>query len=202
MYAVLKEAVERSYEDCGWDLTESTNDYGEGLYPSFSDVARNVREILDTSEYDAENKGAYKGALLTRLRSLTNGINGMVFASVGLDDAVLFEDRVIVDLSRVGSSETKSLLMGVLVLKLREYLMSSFPVANKGLRHLTVLEEAHNLLRRVSTEQPAEGANLLGKSVEMLTNAIAEMRAYGEGFVVVDQAPGLLDLSVDRKSVV
>ncbi len=200
MPAVLKEAVERSYEDCGWDLTESTNDYGEGLYPSFSDVARNVREILDTSEYDAENKGAYKGALLTRLRSLTNGINGMVFASVGLDDAELFEDRVIVDLSRVGSSETKSLLMGVLVLKLREYLMSSFPVANKGLRHLTVLEEAHNLLRRVSTEQPAEGANLLGKSVEMLTNAIAEMRAYGEGFVVVDQAPGLLDLAAIRNT--
>ena len=71
---------------------------------------------------------------------------------------------------------------------------------NSGLRHLTVLEEAHNLLKRTSTEQPAEGGNLLGKSVEMLSNAIAEMRTYGEGFVIADQAPGLLDASVIRNT--
>ena len=61
-----------------------------------------------------------------------------------------------------------------------------------GLQHITVLEEAHNLLRRTSTEQSQESSNLQGKSVEMLTNAIAEMRTYGEGFIIADQAPGLL----------
>ena len=45
-----------------------------------------------------------------------------------------------------------------------------------SLRHVTVLEEAHNLLRKTSAEQSQEGANLQGKSVEMLANAIAEMR--------------------------
>ena len=34
-----------------------------------------------------------------------------------------------------------------------------------------------------------------GKSVEMLANSIAEMRTYGEGFVIADQAPGLLDMA-------
>ena len=34
------------------------------------------------------------------------------------------------------------------------------------------------------------------KSVEMLANAIAEMRTYGEGVIIADQAPGLLDMSV------
>lgn len=55
MPAVLKDAVARSYEDCGWDLAASDNPYGADLFPCFADVARNVREILDSSEYDAEN---------------------------------------------------------------------------------------------------------------------------------------------------
>jgi len=78
--------------------------------------------------------------------------------------------------------------------------MANPPERNSGLRHITVLEEAHNLLRKTSTEQGMESANLAGKSVEMLTNAIAEMRTYGEGFVIADQAPGLLDPAVIRNT--
>lgn len=199
MPAVLKEAVEKSYEDCGWNLTESTNPYGDDLYPTFADVTRNIRTIIDSSEYDAENKGAYKGALVTRLKSLTNGINGLIFTTEEISAQELFDRKVIVDLSRVGSTETKSLIMGLLVLKLQEHRMTEGHI-NSPLRHVTVLEEAHNLLKRTSTEQSQDSGNLLGKSVEMLANAIAEMRTYGEGFIIADQAPGLLDLSVIRNT--
>lgn len=198
MPAVLKKAVEQSYQDCGWNLLESTNPYGK-LYPNFNDIADNIKTIIDSSEYDDENKGAYKGALLTRIESLTNGINGLIFSNDELTNEHLFDTNVIVDLSRVGSTETKSLLMGILVLKLQEYRMTSGDM-NAELKHITVLEEAHNLLKRTSTEQMAESANLLGKSVEMLANAIAEMRTYGEGFIIADQAPGLMDLSVIRNT--
>ena len=199
MPAVLKEAVEKSYEDCGWNLTDSTNEYGEDLYPTFADITRNIRSIIDSSEYDAENKGAYKGSLITRLKSLTNGINGLIFTTDEIPTEQLFDENVIVDLSRVGSSETKSLIMGLLVLKLQEHRMTSV-VMNANLRHVTVLEEAHNLLKRTSTEQTQESGNLLGKSVEMLTNSIAEMRTYGEGFIIADQAPALLDMAVIRNT--
>lgn len=199
MPAVLKEAVEKSYEDCGWNLTDSTNIYGKDLYPTFADVTRNIRTIIDSSEYDAENKGAYKGSLITRLKSLTNGINGQIFTTEGTLEKDLFDENVIVDLSRVGSTETKSLIMGLLVLKLQEYRMTQESM-NSPLKHVTVLEEAHNLLKRTSTEQSSESSNLIGKSVEMLTNAIAEMRTYGEGFIIADQAPGLLDMAVIRNT--
>ena len=198
MPAVLKKAVEKSYIDCGWDLIKSVNEFG-GIYPTFADVAENIKEIIDSSEYDNENKGAYKGSLLTRIESLTNGINGLIFSQEELSNQQLFDSNVIVDLSRVGSSETKSLIMGILVLKLQEYRMSQADM-NSSLRHLTVLEEAHNLLKRTSTEQVSESSNLIGKSVEMLANSIAEMRTYGEGFIIADQAPGLLDLSVIRNT--
>lgn len=199
MPAVLKSAVEKSYKDCGWDMIRSVNTYGEEIYPTFADVAHNIKEIIDNSEFDNDNKGAYKGSLLTRLESLTNGINGMIFTCDELSNETLFDENVIVDLSRVGSSETKSMIMGMLVLKLQEYRMTSDDM-NADLKHITVLEEAHNLLKRTSTEQTSESANLLGKSVEMLTNAIAEMRTYGEGFIIADQAPGLLDMAVIRNT--
>ena len=78
--------------------------------------------------------------------------------------------------------------------------MSTNIEENSKLKHITVLEEAHNLLKRTNTQQSAEGANLQGKAVEMLTNAIAEMRTYGEGFIIADQAPGLLDQAVIRNT--
>ena len=200
MPAVLKSAVEKSYVDCGWDLLTSTNSYDENLYPSFEDVARNIKTIIDSSEYDKENKGAYKGSLLTRMQSLTTGINGLIFAADELTSEELFEKNAVVDLSRVGSSETKSLIMGMLVLKLQEFRMTSDIPMNSEVRHVTVLEEAHNLLRRTAIEQPTESSNILGKSVEMIANAIAEMRTYGEGFIIADQAPGLMDMSVIRNT--
>mgnify|MGYP000848044411 FL=1 len=200
MPAVLKDAIEKSYEDCGWNLTESTNRYDESYYPRFADIERNVKTIIDASEYDTENKGAYKGSLLTRLHSLTNGLNGMIFCDDEISCKILFENNTVVDLSRVGSSETKSLIMGILVLKLQEHRMSSAEGMNSNLKHVTVLEEAHHILKRTSTEQNQEGANLLGKSVEMIANAIAEMRTYGEGFIIADQSPGLLDMAAIRNT--
>ena len=199
MPAILKDSIERAYVAAGWDLEKSTNKYDNNLFPCFDDVLKEIKRVLEESDYSADNKGDYTGALVTRLKSLTNGINGMVFTTNDIADRDLFDRNVIVDLSRVGSSETKSLIMGLLVLKLQEYRMEkSSP--NSKLRHVTVLEEAHNILKRTSTEQTTEGANLLGKSVEMLANAIAEMRTYGEGFIIADQSPGLLDMSVIRNT--
>lgn len=203
MPAILKDSVERAYISAGWDLERSVNKYDDNLFPTFADVVKQIRIVLNESDYSDDNKGDYTGSLVTRLRSLTNGINGLIFTTNDVSDEELFDRNVIVDLSRVGSSETKSLIMGLLVLKLQEHRMEQRVLGanvNDGLKHITVLEEAHNLLKRTSTEQSSEGANMLGKSVEMLANSIAEMRTYGEGFVIADQSPGLLDMSVIRNT--
>jgi hypothetical protein len=200
MPAVLKEAVEKSYQQTGWDLQTSKNRYAEDLFPSFIDVKKNILSVINDSEYSEENKGNYKGALVTRINSLTNGINGIIFVNNELSNKELFDENVIIDLSRIGSTETKALIMGIIIMKLHEYRMTNSEDMDLPLRHITVLEEAHNLLKRTSTEQSSETANLLGKSVEMLANAIAEMRTYGEGFIIADQSPGLLDMSVIRNT--
>ena len=199
MPAVLKAAMENAYRSAGWNLVKSENKHGD-VFPSFIDVAIEVEKYINKSEYSDENKSNYKGSLLTRLESLTNGINSMIFSADDIDDFALFDENVIVDLSRVGSTETKALIMGILILKLQEHRINCSEGSNSELRHVTVLEEAHNLLKRTSIEQSSEIANLLGKSVEMLANSIAEMRTYGEGFIIADQSPGLLDMSVIRNT--
>lgn len=200
MPAILKDAVIKAYESAGWDIEISENKYSNDLFPSFIDVLDQIRVVLNSSDYSADNKSDYTGALVTRLRSLTNGINGQIFSANTISDEELFDRKVIVDLSRVGSTETRSLIMGLLVMKLQEYRLSSGKPNNTTLCHITVLEEAHNILKRTSTEQSTESSNLVGKSVEMLTNAIAELRAFGEGFIIADQAPGLLDMAVIRNT--
>lgn len=204
MPAVLKDSIERSYINAGWDLIESTCKYadtfGKNLYPSFTDVLKMINIVMEESKYSSDSKGDYTGALCTRIKSLTNGVYQQIFTSDELSNEELFDSNVIVDLSRIGSTETKSLIMGLLVMKMQEYRMASHAGSNKGLKHLTILEEAHNLLKRTSSDQSADSANLLGKSVEMLANSIAEMRTYGEGFIIADQAPGLLDMAVIRNT--
>ena len=204
MPAILKDSIERAYVDAGWDLTSSVCTYkdkiGVAVFPCFSDVLYQINSVLKESQYSNDTKGDYVGALVTRLKSLTNGINGLIFSANEVDGNSLFNENVIVDLSRISSDETKSLIMGMIIIKQQEYHMANKTRTNENLRHITVLEEAHNILKRTSTEQSVEGANLVGKSVEMISSAIAEMRTYGEGFVIVDQSPSAVDASAIRNT--
>lgn len=200
MPAVLKEAVLNAYEDCGWDLVKSTNKYSDKIFPTFSDLIWELETVIELSDYSEEVKSNYKGSLVTRVKSLANGINGEIFSGQEIGDHILFDENVVVDISRIGSQETKALIMGILIMRLSEYRSNSGLKTNSSLRHITVLEEAHNLLKRCSQEQNMEGSNLVGKSVEMISNAIAEMRTYGEGFIIVDQSPGAVDISAIRNT--
>lgn len=198
MPAVLKDAIERVYKDKGWIFSNPA--YYSDDFPTFADLIKVLPDIMSESLYSADTKSDYSGALITRVKSLTNGINGEIFCSTKeISNEALFNKNVIVDISRVGSVETKSLIMGIIIMKLQEYRMQPDEM-NENLQHITVLEEAHNLLRRTSFVQAQESSNLQGKSVEMLTNAIAEMRTYGEGFIIADQAPDMLDEAVIRNT--
>ena len=205
MPAILKEAVVNAYIKCGWDIQNSI--WIEGIcdhkYPVFADVLETLPDIINTSDYSAESKGNYKGALLTRVQAMTTGINGMIFRkSEGVSDEELFDENTLIDLSEVGSDETIALLMGVIIMRLNEHRKSQRKLGkvsshDSKLKHITVLEEAHALLKRTSKDQNQEGANLVGKSVEMISNSIKEMRTYGEGFLIIDQSP----LAVDSSAV-
>jgi len=200
MPAILKEAIIQSYKKCGWDLDLSVNLENDNFFPTFIDLLEELKNVIKLSEYSEEIKANYIGSLTTRVKSLTNGLNGQIFSSKEIDNEILFDTNVIVDLSRIGSQETKSLLMGILVMRLSEYRMSTSKNSNRKLHHITVLEEAHNILRAKNSVSSVEGSNVAEKAVEMISNAIAEMRTYGEGFIIADQSPSAVDISAIRNT--
>jgi DNA helicase HerA-like ATPase len=200
MPAFLKEAIELVYQKKGWDLDSSKNLIKENSFPDFSDLLDVLPKLIEESDYGQEIKNNYTGALVTRIRSMTNGLLRPIFTNNEITSEKLFDKNTIIDLSRVASSETKSLLMGIIFMKLQEYRIAKRSGNNSALKHVTIIEEAHNLLKRTNSEQSQGSSNLQGKSVEMISNAVAEMRTYGEGFILADQAPGLLDPSAIRNT--
>ena len=196
MPAFFKDAILKSYESVGWDLSSSTYDGDNIEYPDFDILVEQLEYLIDSSDYASDIKSNYRGALITRVKSLTIGLNKFIFTNEQTSYELLFDQNCILDISRIKSSETKALIMGLVVYILNEYRIDTKQGNNKGLKHVTVLEEAHNLLKNTTTLD----SSLIGKSVEMLTNTIAEIRTYGEGFIIVDQSPSSVDIAAIKNT--
>ncbi len=201
MPAILKKSIICAYSACGWDIRKSECRHGR-LFPTIADVVIQLKKIIASSEYSANTKGDYIGALQTRLESLQTGIYSTILSSSDCTDyEKLYDQNAIIDLHHIGSTETRSLLMAMLVLGLNEWRMScNADDMDIPLKHVTVIEEAHNILPRVSKHQSQEGANVLGKSVEMIADVMSRIRTYGEGFIIVDQSPSAIDESAIRNT--
>ncbi len=196
MPAFFKDAILRSYEVIGWDLSSSTFEGEDIEYPDFEVLTEQLDELIGNSDYASDIKSNYRGALLTRVKSLTVGLNKSIFTNEQTPYEQLFDNNCILDISRVKSTETKALIMGLMVYMLNEYRVDQKNENNVGLRHITVLEEAHNLLKNTKGSE----SELIGKSIEMLTNTIAEIRTYGEGFIIVDQSPSSVDIAAIKNT--
>jgi hypothetical protein len=207
MYAampqILEEAIVKAYENKGWDLLTSQTYPNDIEFPTLREVVELIPGIVQQAGYENESRSTYIGALTTRLNSLTRGALGITFMAEARDETpanVLFDRSCVVNLSSLGSSEKRAVLMGLLMVRLQEYRISQGQSDQDTLRHVMVLEEAHNLLKKTSTDHNQESSNPQGQAVEYFSNALAEMRAFGEGFVIVDQSASALDVSVLRNT--
>ena len=217
MYAsmpyLLEEAVVSCYEDAGWDLIYSTNkhldmpavvegwkrgerDYGYTQYlPTLSDLMRKIDEVVQSKGYAQEVSSNFAAALKARISSLLLGSKGrMLNTRAGLPFETLFGSSTVLELRGVGDDDEKCFLMALILVQLYEYREQLHRWSpESGLRHLTVIEESHRLLGRAGGPVGAsEVANPRGKAVDAFANMLAEIREYGEGFLIVDQTPSKL----------
>ena len=184
MPAIIREAVTRAYEEAGWDFQSSRNRHATPLYPDFADVLHQLDAVMEQLPYSGDIRETYQRVISSGYRSLAQGINERIFTSAELTPPELFDQNVIVDLSQLDSDETKPLILGLLVMKLKEYRMSSSAVTHAGSRHVVVLDEAHRLLNPIPTGLPSEPDNCSGMYIEMLTRSFAEMRIYSESLIL------------------
>lgn len=207
MYAampqVLEEAIFTAYEELGWDSVTSICVKQPIQYPTLRRVADLIPIVVKNLGYSEQLSSDYIGSLSTRLRSLCRGSLGMSLLCTAQEEnsiKEMFETSCIVDLAAMGSPEKRALIMGILFMRLYEYRVANGLPDDNSLNHLMVLEEAHVLLKNSSTEQSQERSNPRGLAVESFANALAEMRAYGQGFIIADQSASVLDDCVLRNT--
>ena len=105
----------------------------------------------------------------------------MLDTSLSIPIETLLEHPTILELEGIGDDDEKVFLMGLILIRLYEYLRANSSNTD-GLRHITLIEEAHRLLSNTQTLQSADVGNPRAKAVETFVNMLSEVRAYGEGF--------------------
>jgi DNA helicase HerA-like ATPase len=185
---ILEQAVYEVYADRGWDTVENTNRYGLTRYPTLSDLYDKIEVVVDRLGYHAEVKSNVKAALSARIYSLMIGGKGtMLDTATSVPIERLLSSPVVLELEDLGDDETKSFVIGVLLVQLYEHRKSQMTSGSKTLSHILLVEEAHRLLKNVP--ETGEGGNTRARAVEFFCNMLAEIRTYGQGIIIADQIP-------------
>jgi hypothetical protein len=203
MPQVLEKALNSIYSVRGWDLIQNKNrrlppgmsvgdpDCPPEIYPTMKDLYEIIDPTVESFGYSERIGPDVQAALKARIGSLLIGGKGqMLNTRRSIPPEILFGRPTVVELKMVSEDSEKSFLMGMLLVFLYEYREALGPHDN--LQHVMLIEEAHRLLKNVPTAQSGESANPAGKAVEFFTNMLAEIRAYGQGFIIADQIPNKL----------
>jgi DNA helicase HerA-like ATPase len=198
---VLSAALTRCYEQLGWDLAlgEPRTPGITPRYPTLADLQAAAEQVVTEIGYGKEITDNVRGFIRVRLSSLRLGTTGRFFeGGHPIDFERLLARNVVFEIEDVGDDRDKAFLMGTVLVRLVEYLRLRQRAEGgaPGLRHLSVFEEAHRLLRRSEDTGPAAHA------VEMFAGLLAEIRAYGEGLIVAEQIPSKLVPDVIKNTAV
>lgn len=203
MPQVLEKALNSIYAVRGWDLINNVNrrlppgmslgdpDCPPEIYPTMKDLYEIIDPIVEGFGYSDRIGPDVQAALKARIGSLLIGGKGqMLNTRRSIPMKELFGKPTVIELKMVSEDSEKSFLMGMIFVFLYEYREALGP--NDHLQHVMLVEEAHRLLKNVPTGQSGESANPAGKAVEFFTNMLAEIRSYGQGFIIADQIPNKL----------
>ena len=205
---ILEQCLIKTYTRSGWNIVTGRNVFegklpDDKLYPVLSDLCTEIEDYLNTSGFQGETKGNYKGALLSRLQSFTSGAKGMLLnqqAHIDFDRIIRSKINIILELDAMADDADKSIVMGTVLAQYFQCLKLQQRRIQGGLKHITVLEEAHHLF--AESLQESNGSDARRKLSESLSNMLAEIRAYGEGIIIVDQSPSRISPEVIKNTAV
>jgi len=183
-------AIDSAYEQAGWEEDTTTED---GLIPpALRDLQRCFEDEFGRRDYrgDALNIGS---AGKVRLESLMHGSQGRLLDTIessNFDD--LLQRPVLIELDEVADPEDKAVVAALILDRVRAAARARGSTGGH-LRHVTVIEEAHRLLSKIDGgRERADGDDARAQAVRAFCEAIAELRAQGEGFLLSSQFPAQL----------
>lgn len=199
LQSVLIEALVRTYDDKKWGLhrrwrltetyTKKETSLGR-LFPTMSEFYSMIEKVIGERKYQGEAHSNVLAAITGRIKPLTmlvpTSVSRMLDTQKSVDLHDLFTHPAVLELNDL-NDQAKSLIMMFLLTMLREYREGH---ASERLVHVTVVEEAHNVLAESPSAQGGENtSDTRRQAVQFFCQMLTEIRALGEGLIIADQSP-------------
>lgn len=194
---IIKEHMETvfntAFSKAGWN--RRANKRGKTIL--VSDILEALLDVEKTVlQYSDKMNQDFVGALRARFSTLLRDPLLPIFnTKSGLSVKQLLSRPMIIEMRGL-SREQKALLTSLLTVHIALYLeaqTTSSEQGVKGLKHVLVLEEAHHLLKRTSSERSVnEGHSAQQHAIGSIVGLLRESRASGLCVILIDQLPSMM----------
>lgn len=187
---LMEDLIYTVYQNKTTDWLNEAPVYNQTLPPTLNSMSLAVDSVIGNRQYEERVERNMKACLNTRIDSLKRGWKGEMLNTVHSTSWYeLFEKPCVINLSYVGDDVDKSFFMALILQFLYEYCTAKAEIGlvdfnDNGCKHLTVVEEAHRVMMKCENPELPQY-----KSAMMFSNMLSEIRAYGEGMLLVDQVP-------------
>ncbi len=196
---VIERLLYELYTDTGWikESNESVNEeVSERRFPTLKDInLKRISKLMDDLGYGEENTMNISAAIRTRFNSMKYGWKNTLLNNeciTGTSWEELLDTPCVINLSYAGDDSDKAFVMSLLLQFLYEYRMAEsekddYSYNENKCNHLVVIEEAHRVMTKCTDPNLPQN-----RSNQMFSSILSEVRAYGQGVMVVDQVPSRL----------
>ena len=187
---LMEDLLYTLYQNKSTDWLTTEPEYGKTMYPTLNSMSITVDKVIQNRGYEERIERNMKACFNTRIDSLKRGWKGeMLNTTHSTPWDELFEKPCVINLSYVGDDVDKGFFMSVILQFLYEYRIAQaetreVDLNDNGCRHLTIIEEAHRVMMKCEQSDMPQY-----KTAMMFSNMLSEIRAYGEGMLLVDQVP-------------
>jgi hypothetical protein len=200
IYHFLEEHIGRNFCDA--------ETWPRNVYPKLDGLIEKARTVIQGRGCDKHLQDNLIAAIKARINTLIHGNCGRILnVEKSTPFGLLFDNPAVVNLSQISEDRDKALIISLLLMALGEYRKSVYrndpgyceAADRRELRHLAIIEEARRLLKRAESDTSKVG-NSQAIVSEMFCDMLCEARAYGQGMMIVDQAPARLILDAVKNT--
>lgn len=187
---LMEDLIYSIYQNKSTDWLTQEPVFGKTMPPTLNSMSMAVEKVIGGRGYEPRVEQNMKACLNTRIDSLKRGWKGQMLNTMkSISWKELFERPVVINLSYVGDDVDKGFFMSLILQFLYEYISAKGEIGqidfnNNECKHLTIIEEAHRVMSKCDNMELPQY-----KTAMMFSNMLSEIRAYGEGMVLVDQVP-------------
>ncbi len=180
-------SINECYNEYGWRLNSTKDD--DGIEPfGMYEFIRVFKRRIQSMDYKGDVKANMESAGVVRLVSLIEQ-NSFIYDNI---HTIPIEDLLckptVIELNAINNKEQKSLIMALLLILICIYTKNN--VAGDGkLKNILLIDEAHVLLGGAGGHSQDGSPDSQSATIEAVEDMIAEIRSYGTGIIIADQAP-------------